>query len=195
MPSVNWSIAPMRFAVAPLDRYAARITTGLAYFGGLLTLPLFFAYLANVRWGGLLVPTALALPLALFLLLCYAAQPSAYVINSRELIVQRRWLSPLRTPLEEITGGSLATTLADVPRRGLRFAFNPGVFGYQGPFHLDPYGATFFLATNRARLVAVARRDRVPLILSPDRPRDFVEALNTQRSNQAIAQLDVADAE
>lgn len=179
----------MRFDVAPLDRYAVRLTTGLAYFGGLLALPLFFAYLANLRWGGLIVPTAFALPLALFLLLCYAAQPTAYVINNRELIVQRRWFRPLRTPLEEITGGSLATTLADVPQRGLRFAFNPGIFGYQGPFHLDPYGATFFLATNRARLVAVARRDRVPLILSPDRPRDFIEALNTQRSNHAVAQL------
>jgi hypothetical protein len=180
----------MRFDVAPLDRYATRITTGLAYVGGLLVLPLFFAYLANIRWGGLLIPTAFALPLALFLLLCYAAQPTGYVIEARELVVRRRWLRALRTPLEEIVGGSLATSLADVPRYGLRFAFNPGVFGYQGPFHLNPYGATFFLATNRARLVAVARRDRVPLIISPDRPRDFVEALNTQRSNHAIAQLE-----
>ena len=184
----------MRFVVAPLDRYATRLTTGLAYFGGLLTLPLFFAYLANLRWGGLIVPTAFALPLALFLLLCYAAQPKAYVITARELVVERRWLRALRTPLEDVTAGSLATTLADVPRRGLRFAFNPGIFGYQGPFHLAPYGATFFLATNRTRLVAVARRDRVPLILSPDRPRDFVDALNAQRSNLAVAQLQTGNA-
>lgn len=182
----------MRFEVAPLDRYAVRITMGLAYVGGLLVVPLFFAYLANLRWGGLLIPTALALPIALFLLLCYAVQPTAYLITARELQIKRRWLPPLRTPLEEITGGSLATTLADVPWRGLRFAFNPGVFGYQGPFHLAPYGATFFLATNRTRFVAVARRDRVPLILSPDRPRDFIEALSKQRAEAALIQLEAA---
>ena len=50
-----------------------------------------------------------------------------------------------------------AAALADVPRRGLRFAFNAGIFGYQGPFRLAPYGEVFFLATDRARLVAVAR--------------------------------------
>jgi hypothetical protein len=67
--------------------------------------------------------------------------------------------------------------LADVPRTGLRRAFNAGVFGYQGPFQLDPYGMVFFIATNRTRLVAVARMVDAPLILSPARPREFVDAL------------------
>jgi hypothetical protein len=35
----------------------------------------------------------------------------------------------------------------------------------------------FFVATNRERLVALARRDRTPLLISPARPREFVEAL------------------
>ncbi len=179
----------MRFEVAPLDEYASRITIGLAYLGGLLMLPLLFAYLANLRWGGLLIPTALALPLAIFLLLCYAAQPSAYVVEEADLVVRRRWWRPLRIPLGEISGASSATYLADVPRRGLRFAFNPGVFGYLGPFRLAPYGETFFLATNRTRLVSVARQGVPPMILSPARPREFVESLNDRRTHAAMREL------
>ncbi|MEI6778180.1 MAG: PH domain-containing protein [Chloroflexales bacterium] len=183
----------MRFEVAPIDEYASRVTSGLAYLGGLLMLPLFFAYLANLRWGGLLIPTALALPLAIFLLLSYAAQPSAYLIEDAALVVRRRWWRSLRIPLGEIIGASSATYLADIPRRGLRFAFNPGVFGYLGPFHLAPYGETFFLATNRARLVSVARHGLPPLILSPAHPREFVEALNDRRTQAAMRELAVGE--
>jgi hypothetical protein len=60
---------------------------------------------------------------------------------------------------------------------GLRRSFNAGVFGYHGPFELEPYGRVFFAATNRQRLVALARRNGPPLIVSPDRPRDFVAAV------------------
>ncbi len=163
---------------------------GLAYLGGLLMLPLLFAYLANLRWDGLLIPVALALAVALFLLLTFAAQPRRYEISATHLVVRRRTLRALRVPLAIVTGASPASNLADVPRRGLRFAFNAGIFGYQGPFRLSPYGEAFFLATNRSRLVAVAREGRTPLILSPDRPREFVEALNATRARRALEELD-----
>lgn len=179
----------MKFEVAPLDSYAVRITHGLAYLGGLLMLPLLFAYLSNLRWGGLLTPVALALPLALFLLLAYAIQPVEYIVEAERLVVRRRWFRALKIPLDRITGVSMASALADVPRRGLRFAFNPGVFGYQGPFRLAPYGETFFLATNRERLVALARVTAPPLILSPARPRDFIDALNERRGEMAVKEM------
>ncbi|GAB4445328.1 MAG: PH domain-containing protein [Chloroflexi bacterium OHK40] len=182
--------APAIFEVAPLDDYARRMTMGLAYLGGLLMLPLLFAYLANLRWDGLLIPVALALAVALFLLLTFAAQPRRYEISATHLVVRRRTLRALRVPLAIVTGASPASNLADVPRRGLRFAFNAGIFGYQGPFRLSPYGEAFFLATNRSRLVAVAREGRTPLILSPDRPREFVEALNATRARRALEELD-----
>lgn len=183
----------MKFDVAPLDQYAERITTGMAYLGGLLTLPLFFAYLSNLRWGGLLVPIALAVPIALFLLLAYAVQPTAYIIDDDQLVIQRRWVRTLKIPFAKIRGVAAASVLADVPRIGLRFAFNPGIFGYQGPFHLAPYGETFFLATNRERLVSVAREGFVPLIISPARPRAFIAAINEKRSQYALQQIAVPD--
>jgi hypothetical protein len=179
----------MPFEVAPLDMYAQRVTTGVAYIGGLLMLPLLFAYLANIRWAGLAVPSLFALPLAVFLLLCYGQQPVSYQISENGLTVRRRWWRALRVPLDAISGVSLAPVLADVPRRGLRFAFNAGIFGYQGPFQLAPYGSAFFLATNRELLVAVARRNTAPLIISPATPRPFIEALNDLRGQGAIQML------
>lgn len=179
----------MKFDVAPLDTYAERITIGVAYLGGLLTLPLFFAYLSNLRWGGLLIPLALAVPIALFLLLAYAAQPTRYTVESDKLVVQRRWMRALKIPFTSITGVSAVPELAGMPRVGLRFAFNPGLFGYQGPFRLAPYGEAFLLATNRERLVAIAREAAVPLIISPARPRAFMETLNEQRGQHAVQEI------
>ncbi len=186
------ALATLLFEVAPLDAYARRLTAGLAYLGGLLMLPLLFAYLANLRWEGLIVPVALALAVAMFLLLTYGAQPRRYEIDAKHLVVRRRWLPALRVPMTIITGASLASHLADAPRRGVRFAFNAGIFGYQGPFRLAPFGEVFFLATNLERRTAVGREGRPSLILSPARPRAFVEALNEWRAQQALEALERA---
>lgn len=191
MPTMSQPVTSSHtsFDVAPLDAYAARITSGIAYLGGLLMLPLLFAYLSNMRWGGLIVPSALALPLAVWLLLCYGQQPIVYLIEERALVIKRRWWRALRVPFDDIAAASVALGMADIPRRGLRFAFNAGIFGYQGPFRLDPLGHIFFLATNRERLVSVARHKEVPLMLSPTNPRAFVDALNDRRSRMAIEEM------
>ncbi|MEF3273712.1 MAG: PH domain-containing protein [Chloroflexus sp.] len=185
--------SPIRFASAPLDEYASKVTYGLAYVGGLLVLPQFFAYLANLRWSGLQVPLGLAAALALFLLLSFAFQPKSYRLDPDQLVIERRWAPAIRIPFDQISGVSLATALADMPRFGLRFAFNAGIFGYQGPFKLDPYGRVTLFATNRRRLVAIARYNGPVMIISPDRPRDFIAALNEQRLASATRQMQAAE--
>ncbi|MCS6842516.1 MAG: PH domain-containing protein [Roseiflexus sp.] len=170
------------FTAAALDPYAERITSGVATLGGILMLPTLFLYLSGllsegIAQTGAVVTVAVALGLAVWLALNYAIQPIAYVVTSDALIIRRRWARALRIPFKQIAGVSLAGALADVPRFGLRRSFNAGVFGYHGPFYLDPYGRVFFAATHRERLVAVARYDAPSLIISPARPRDFVEAL------------------
>jgi hypothetical protein len=118
-----------------------------------------------------------ALALAVWQVLNYAVQPASYLIEKDRLVIKRRWVRAMRVPFKQIAGVSSAAALAEVPRFGLRRSFNAGVFGYQGPFKLERYGAVFFIATNRDRLVAIARHDLPPLIISPSRPRDFIEAL------------------
>lgn len=170
------------FNAAALDPYAERITSGIAMLGGILMLPTLFLYLsgllvAGIALTGAVITVAVALALAAWLTLNYAVQPIAYVITRDALVVRRRWIRSMRIPFKQIAGVSPAGALANVPRFGLRRSFNAGVFGYQGPFHLDPYGKVFFAATNRERLVAVARYDVPSLIISPARPREFVETL------------------
>ena len=183
------NITKTSFEAARLDPYAERITTGIAMLGGLLLLPALFLYLSGfllsgVAITGVLVTVAIALALEVWLVLNYAVQPTSYAIERERLLVRRRWARALPVPFKDITGVSPAAALADVPRFGLRRSFNAGVFGYQGPFDLERYGKVFFSATNRERLVAIGRRDKTPLIISPDRPRDFVEALR-----EALAKL------
>jgi hypothetical protein len=170
------------FAVAPLDPYAERITSGIALLGGVLTLPALFWFLSGIGpvvgvISGVVVSSAIALAMVIWLMLNYAVQPTSYRIEAGKLVIKRRWVRALSLPFAQIAGVSVAGALADVPRRGLRRSFNAGVFGYHGPFQLAPYGRVFFAATNREKLIAVARVDTPPLILSPDRPRPFVEAL------------------
>jgi hypothetical protein len=175
-------MATTSYPAAPLDQYAERITTGIAMLGGVLMLPALFLYLSGflltgVGVTGAVVTAAVALALAVWLVLNYAVQPTSYAIEAERVLIRRRWARDMPVPFKEIAAVSTAAALADVPRFGLRRSFNAGVYGYHGPFQLDPYGAVFFVATNRERLVAVARRAAPPLILSPERPREFVEAL------------------
>ena len=178
----NGATQQSAFDAAPLDSYAERITTGIAMLGGLLLLPALFLFLSGflldgIAITGVVITVAVALALELWLVLNYAVQPTSYQIEHDQIVIRRRWTRAMPVPFKQIVGVSLAAVLADVPRFGLRRSFNAGVFGYQGPFELERYGRVFFVATNRERLVAVARADRPPLILSPARPREFVEAL------------------
>lgn len=173
------------FEAAPLDSYAERITTGIALFGGVLMLPALFWFLSGIHFDGVVIPVAMAVALAGWLLLNYAVQPTVYEIEAGVLVIRRRLVFAMRIPFDRITGVSVASALADVPRFGLRRSFNAGVFGYQGPFQLDPYGAVFFVATNRERLVAVACVSGPPLLLSPARPREFVDALRERMMAKA----------
>ena len=173
---------PPLFEAAALDSYAERITTGIAMVGGVLMLPALFWYLSGMLNYGIAVPgivisAAIGVALAVWLTLNYAILPRGYELQGETLFVRRRWARAIRIPLRDILGVSGAPALADVPRRGLRQSFNAGVFGYHGPFQLEDYGKVFFAATDRERLVAIARRDRLTLIISPRRPRDFTEAL------------------
>ncbi|GEM_PF-795611 len=178
-------IDPPPFEAATLDRYAERITTGIATIGGILMLPALFWFLSGILLYGVAVPgivisSATGVALAVWLTLNYAVQPVSYIIKGDALLIKRRWVGAMRISLRDILGVSPAAALADVPRKGLRQSFNAGVFGYNGPFQLEQYGKVFFTATDRERLVAIARRDKMTLIISPARPRDFIETLREE---------------
>lgn len=165
--------------------------------GGVLMLPALFWFLSGILLYGVAVPgvvisSATGVAMAVWLTLNYAVQPVSYTLQGETLLIKRRWVGPMRVPLRDILGVSPAAALADVPRKGLRQSFNAGVFGYNGPFQLEQYGKVFFTATDRERLVALARRDRMTLIVSPARPRDFIETIREEIIRMAEASTDAA---
>src|SRR5215475_11889280 len=96
------------FAVAPLDSYAERITTGIAMLGGLLMLPALFLFLSGfllsgIAITGVVITIAVAVALAAWLLLNYAFQPTSYAIEGERLVVRRRWVRAIRVPFKEIS--------------------------------------------------------------------------------------------
>jgi hypothetical protein len=171
-----------QFPAAMLDQYAERISTGIAMLGGVLMLPALFWYLSGIAvalgiLSGILVCVGLALAMAVWLLLGYAAQPVSYRIAKEHLIIKRRWLRSLKTPLKDIAGVAPTGAFTDASRRGVRRALNFGVFGYHGRFQLAPYGQVYLAASNLAKIVAIARPNQPPLLISPDQPRALVDAL------------------
>lgn len=179
---------PQTFNAAALDSYAERITTGIALLGGVLMLPALFSFISGVRAGAVVAAVGVAAALAAFLFLCYAVQPTRYELAADTLIIRRRLWRRMVIPYKDVLGISEAAAMAGLPSFGLRRAFNAGVFGYGGPFDLDPYGRVFLVATNREKMVAIARVGTPPLLLSPARPKAFVEA-----TREAVAQLATRD--
>jgi hypothetical protein len=90
-------------------------------------------------------------------------------------VIERRWQRPVRIPFDTIEAVTVLPVSIDM--RATRFAFNSGVFGYQGPFISERYGRFFAYATDRDKTVAIARRGAPMLIVSPLLPFAFVGAL------------------
>ena len=90
-------------------------------------------------------------------------------------MIERRWQRAVRIGYETIEAVTVLPVAADM--RATRFAFNAGVFGYQGPFISERYGRFFAYATDRDKTVAIARRGAPMLVVSPLLPFAFVGAL------------------
>jgi hypothetical protein len=96
-------------------------------------------------------------------------------IETDACVIERRWQRPVRIPFDTIEAVTVLPVSIDM--RATRFAFNSGVFGYQGPFISERYGRFFAYATDRDKTVAIARRGAPMLIVSPLLPFAFVGAL------------------
>ncbi len=186
-----------RFEAAALDQYARQVTMGVALLGGVLLLPVLFLYLSGlllrgVGTTGALLAAGIALALLLWLLLSYAAAAQRYTIGADTLVIKRRWLRAIRVPLASVVAVMPTTQLAgdNVRALGVRRVLNFGVFGYAGRITLEPYGGAYFCATNRGRLVVVARVQQQALLLSPERPQMFVEALRAALMQRGAQERD-----
>ena len=184
-PSTERIQMPQIYDCAPLDRSAQQITQGVVFVGGVLTLPGLFLGLSgllNAGYGmwGVLISAAVAATLLVFVWLSWAGMPVRLEIHADAVHIRRRWWRRIRIPMRDISAVMRPVSL-DVRRE--RWGFNVGVFGYQGPFMSERYGALFCMVTDRERTVAIGRTRQRLLVVSPQQPAGFVYALQEARQH------------
>jgi hypothetical protein len=171
---------PQVAVCAPLDTISQRLTQGFVLVGGISTLPALFLALSGllmypIAFYGAVVCAAVAAGFLTFLVLSWAGMAIQIQIETDACVIERRWQRPVRIPFDTIEAVTVLPVSIDM--RATRFAFNSGVFGYQGPFISERYGRFFAYATDRDKTVAIARRGAPMLIVSPLLPFAFVGAL------------------
>lgn len=171
---------PQVAVCAPLDAVSQRLTQGFVLVGGISTLPALFLALSGllmypIAFYGAVICAAVAAGFLTFLVLSWAGMTTQIRIETDACIIERRWQRPVRIPFDTIEAVTVLPVSIDM--RATRFAFNSGVFGYQGPFISERYGRFFAYATDRDKTVAIARRGAPMLIVSPLLPFAFVGAL------------------
>jgi len=129
--------------------------------------------LAEASAPGPLAVLVAALMLA-FIPACWALAPRAFVLQGRELLVERPLAPPIRIPL------AVVRTVSELPDGALRGAWKvmgvSGAFGHYGRFRTRALGMFRLYATRRDGLVAVQTGNDL-LVLSPERPGAFIDAL------------------
>ena len=139
---------------APLDPSSQRLTQGFVLVGGISTLPALFLALSGllrypVAFYGALLCAAVAAAFLTFLVLTWAGMPLQLQIDADAVVVVRRWHRQVRIPFSDIEAVTVLPVATDM--KATRFAFNAGVFGYQGPFVSERYGRFFAYATDREK--------------------------------------------
>jgi hypothetical protein len=165
---------PQVAVCAPLDAISQRLTQGFVLVGGISTLPALFLALSGllmypIAFYGAVICAAVAAGFLTFLVLSWAGMAIQIRIETDACVIERRWQRPVRIPFDTIEAVTVLPVSIDM--RATRFAFNSGVFGYQGPFISERYGRFFAYATDRDKTVAPM------LIVSPLLPFAFVGAL------------------
>jgi hypothetical protein len=107
------------------------------------------------------------------MVLAYLLSPQGYAIGAESLTIVRR-LKPITIPLAEIT-------VAEGPTPGLTYASirllgNDGLWGRYGKFRSASLGAYYLYVRSGRTPVLVQGRKKY--VIGPERPREFVQALN-----------------
>ncbi len=161
-----------RYRAASLDRLAV-IRTALTLLGLLATLVIIF-FLHQ------LVPIlfVLGVPVLLLPAVAYASTPLGYMLNERELMIDRKALRPVRIPLRTIT--AVHPLPAATMAHAIRVYGTGGLFGWTGRYQVRGLGAVSMHATSLDRLIVIERRRRRPILISPAETTAFLSGLRRQ---------------
>lgn len=168
---------PQTYEPAPLDAPAQRMTQGVIFVGGTLTLPgLFLALSGLLRYDaayyGAIACCVLAAIVLGYVAWMWAGHVREFVLTDTHLVIKRQLRRRQNIPLTQITAIYAAPLAIDAPPVG--WGSNVGIFGYQGTFVTPRYGRVMGMASNR-ELMVIMNRDNTLLLLSPANPSRFVD--------------------
>ena len=112
------------------------------------------------------------LPLAI-ILICAVFTVRGYSITNNALLIDRLFWTT-RIPLTEFQSAKFDP---DATRGSIRTFGNGGFFSFTGYFRSKELGSYRAFMTDRRRAVVLRFLDRV-VVVSPDRPQDFVETIS-----------------
>lgn len=155
--------APWSKSLIVASTFATLVCLGVAY--ALLTLPAEPSFEAVRLWLSL-VPLAVILVCAVFTV-------RGYSIANNDLVIDRLFWKT-RVPLRELRSVKFDP---EATRRSIRTFGNGGFFSFTGYFRNKELGSYRAFMTDRRRAV-VLRFPSSVIVISPDRPEDFVNAIS-----------------
>jgi Bacterial PH domain len=161
---MTYFCAPWSKSLIVASTFAALVCLGVSY--ALWTLPLTGGPAESLRFWLALLPLAVILMCALFTV-------RGYSIGNRELAIDRL-LWTTRVSLHGLQGAYFDTNATD---RSIRTFGNGGFFSFSGHFRNKELGSYRAFMTDRRRVV-VLRFPSSVIVISPDRPDDFVNTIS-----------------
>jgi Bacterial PH domain len=156
--------APWSKSLIVASTFATLVCLGVSY--ALWTLPLRGGSPESLRFWLVLLPLAVILICALFTV-------RGYSISNRELEI-RRLLWTTRISLHGLQGAYFDP---NATHRSIRTFGNGGFFSFSGHFRNKELGSYRAFMTDRRRTV-VLRFPSSVVVISPDRPEDFVNIMS-----------------
>jgi Bacterial PH domain len=161
---MNYFRAPWSKSLIVASTFATLVCLGVSY--ALWTLPLRGGSAESLRFWLVLLPLAVILICALFTV-------RGYSISNRELEI-RRLLWTTRLSLHGLQGAYFDP---NATHRSIRTFGNGGFFSFSGHFRNKELGSYRAFMTDRRRAV-VLRFPSSVIVISPDRPEDFVNTMS-----------------
>lgn len=170
-----------------IERYRAASLDRLAVMRTAMTLLGLVALLVVIFFIHQIVPIlfVLGIPVLLLPAVAYASTPLGYMVNEREIMIDRKALRPVRIPLQTIT--AVHPVPAATMAHAIRVYGTGGLFGWTGRYQVRGLGTVAMHATSLNRLVMIERRRRRPILISPDEPSTFLSDLRRRYETIDVA--------
>ena len=131
--------------------------------------------MVSILQGFLMLGILITTFLFLVIMISYLLMPRGYTITSSKIIIHRLW-KDIEIPRNEIAY-ALQLNKHRVLHESVKLGGSGGLFGYYGLFWIKNLGKAWLYVTDENRMILIKLKSGKTYIISPDRPRLFLEIL------------------